>query len=368
MADTGIRDFQNTLTQENNAATPADLGGEKRKNAAAASEGDIVHMNGSIEANAVSDQIGLVTGDNTQMNKVTLIWNGGNKAKWTYRNITASDSHIEINDVWLFGYPINVTDSYFEISGRFNGDSWRGGHVLSVYEMPCTFTDSELVVEGSRINVVNSEGLTLTDSTVTVKNSPDGGFNVNYGAVLNVHNSVITSENVRGALIAAGYNDKSSLRIDGSSVIETAAASQDDSVGANGDFIVTGGTYKVFKGNLVNALAVPTNGTANGNEKLTYFTLADSSVKELEPVNAVGGTYLNVTGADDTNPTEGYQEETVNAAEMKPGSPEGDSAVVRRDTAVRTGDPAPILLYILLVLMSGGALAGMLFLRKKKHR
>lgn len=246
-----------------------------------------------VTIHAIKDHDGLATGDNTRMNKATLIWTGGRNA-WTYKNITAEDSHIEMNDVWLYSNPIDVRDSYFKISGRFNGDSLRGGHVLSVYAKPCTFTNSEVVVEGSRINVVNSEGLTLNDSTVTVKNSPDGGFNVNYGSVLNVHNSVIASENITTyPLIGAGYSSESTLRIDGSTVIETAAATRYDSVGANnGNFIVTGGTYKVYPGSLVESKAIPTNGAENGNEKLTYFTLTDRSVTELEPVNAIGGTYI----------------------------------------------------------------------------
>lgn len=258
-------------------------------------------INGAnVTVNARKNSVGIDTGADAEFNNATVIWNGGGQDGWTYRNITAADSHIEISDVWLYGYPIELNDCYFRISGRFNEGSWTGGHVLAVYEKPAVFNDSEVVVEGSRINVIHEDGLTINNSTVTVQNSPDGGFNVNYGSTLNINNSKLISQNVKGAFIAAGYNDASNLNITGSSVIQTAAASDADSIGANGSFTVTGGSYQVYEPALSNSQAVPTNGEENGNEKLTLFTLADSSVTQLNPINKLGSTYTyDVASAND---------------------------------------------------------------------
>jgi uncharacterized repeat protein (TIGR02543 family) len=234
------------------------------------------------------------TGSDVKYKNVTLIWNGGRQDGWTYRNMNAENSHIEIKDVWLYNSaanPLNLNNCYFKISGRFGGTSWRGGHVLAVYEDGAEFNNSTVVVDGSRINVINTKGLTISNSTVTVQNSPDGGFNVNYGSTLTVHNSVLKAEGVGKGFIAAGYSNPSNLYIDGSSVIETAGSSSADSIGCDGAFVVTGGSYKVDESQLTRDEQIPTNGNANGNEKLTLFHLADSSVSSISMINKNGGAY-----------------------------------------------------------------------------
>ncbi|MGI6033251.1 MAG: hypothetical protein ACOX69_07520 [Coriobacteriales bacterium] len=246
-----------------------------------------------LTVNAKSDSVGLATSASTRFANATVVWNGGGKVQWTYRNLTVDNCDFSVSDVWLYPYPLDVTDSDMKVSGRFNSSSWNGGHVLSIYEKPGTLTNSTLVVDGSRINVINSEGLTLNNSTIEVKNSPDGGFNVNYGSKLVLHSSTIKSDGtVDGALVVAGYSNASNLYIDGSSVVETPGTRSADSVGVNGNYVVTGGTFKLNESLLdSNASLVPTNGTENGNEKLSLLTLADSSIDELHPVNANGNTY-----------------------------------------------------------------------------
>lgn len=254
-----------------------------------------------VTVNAVKGSVGInTTGSDVKYSNVTLLWNGGRQDGWTYRNMNAVNSHIEIKDVWLYNSaanPLHLENSYFKISGRFNQDSWRGGHVLAVYEAGAEFKDSTVVVDGSRINVINRDGLTLTNSDVTVQNSPDGGFNINYGASLIVHDSTIKSVNVKKALIAAGYNNPSHLIIDGSSVIETEGTSSADSIGVDGNYYVTGGTYRLHEASLAgNDELIPTNGSANGNEKLTYFTLSDSAATQLQILNKNGEYYTYPVG------------------------------------------------------------------------
>ena len=61
----------------------------------------------------------------------------------------------------------------------------------------------------------------------------------------------------------------------------------------NDAYVVTGGSHlvKYHKDTIAEISTTPTNGAANGNEKLTYFQLADPSVTALSPVNRYGQRY-----------------------------------------------------------------------------
>lgn len=85
---------------------------------------------------ARKNSVGLDTGNNTSFKNVTLTWNGGGHDDWTHRNMTFDNSRVEISGVWLYPDPLTLNSTYFRISGRFGGNSWRGGHVLSIYEKP----------------------------------------------------------------------------------------------------------------------------------------------------------------------------------------------------------------------------------------
>ena len=69
-------------------------------------------------------------------------------------------------------------------------------------------------------------------------------------------------------------------------------SSVDSSVGSS-VYVVTGGSFlvKYHKDTTAELSTTPTNGAANGNEKLTYFQLADPSVTALSPVNKYGQRY-----------------------------------------------------------------------------
>ena len=260
------------------------------KGAMSGSDQSKMHVTVTAKTNAV----GIDTaGSDVKYKNVTLIWNGGRQDNWTYRNMNAENSHIEIKDVWLYNSaanPLNLNNCYFKISGRFGGSSWRGGHVLAVYEDGAEFNNSTVVVDGSRINVINVKGLTINNSTVTVQNSPDGGFNVNYGSTLNVNDSRLIADHVEKAFIAAGYSSSSSVIINGSSVIENWGGTSN--TGAQGDYVVTGGSYDVSDEALSDSRSIPTNGDSNGNEKLTLFTLSHpNDVDEIDMINKNGEHY-----------------------------------------------------------------------------
>lgn len=248
-----------------------------------------------VTVNAKQWAVGIdTTGADLKYHNATITWNGGRQDGWTYRSLNMDNCTFNVKDVWLFNsaaQPFNIKNSDVTIEGRFNPTSWRGGHVLSIYEDVATITNSNVTVVGSRVNVIHKDGLHINDSTFTVKDSPDGGFNVNYGSSMYVNNSTIKSENAQNALIAAGYSDKSNLYISGSSSIETAAADQADSVGVNGTYVATGGTFKVYPGKLSNPNCVPTNGKEHGNEKLSLFTLANPQAQSLKVIDKNGASY-----------------------------------------------------------------------------
>jgi ribosome-associated protein YbcJ (S4-like RNA binding protein) len=228
--------------------------------------------------------------------KATVTINGGGQDGWTYRSVVTDDVTMTLSDIWLYGYPLYVSNSDFTISGRFNSSSWSGGHVLSVYGTPVSFVNSNVVVDGSRINVINADGLTVKNSTLTIQNSSDGGMNINYGSSVYMEDSTLKGVNNTKPLVAAGYSKKSNLYISGSSVIETSASSNGDVVGVNGEFVVTGGSYKTYFSSSYSSQQIPTNGSDNGSEKLTLFQLSDSSVTELSILNINGETYTYEVG------------------------------------------------------------------------
>ena len=61
----------------------------------------------------------------------------------------------------------------------------------------------------------------------------------------------------------------------------------------NDAYVVTGGSHlvKYHKDTIAEISTTPTNGAANGDEKLTYFQLADPSVTSLSPLNKNGQRY-----------------------------------------------------------------------------
>lgn len=256
---------------------------------------------------AKTNQVGFATTNRTDASagiddkypnfvNATVIVNAGRVDGWTYRAVVADNAHVELSDIWLYSSNSNPllikNHSYFKISGRFNQNSWRGGHVLSVYQdIPAKFVDSTVVVDGSRINVAGGQPLYVENSDVTVQNSPDGGININYGNSVYFNNSTLRGVNVRRALIGAGNDRSSNLYFSGSSVVETNAASTNDAIGVNGSFVVTGGSYKTYIAGSNVSNQTPTNGTDNGNEKLTLFQLSNPSVSSLSPINVNGETY-----------------------------------------------------------------------------
>ena len=226
----------------------------------------------------------------------------------------------------IAGYEVgkwNIEDSLINID--FSGDNATGGvgyiqfnyHVaagvstikntnlhlknvamgLSVLNDPDTST-MELDIDNSvvTLDTIGSE----MDSSVG-----NSGIQVS-GAKVKVNDSVInytrsTPYGTAFYIIGGG----SQLEMTGDTVINTPASldavniSEDkiDNAAAvlapNDAYVVTGGSHlvKYHKDTMDEVSTTPTNGAANGNEKLTYFQLTDPSVTVLSPVNRYGQRY-----------------------------------------------------------------------------
>ena len=226
----------------------------------------------------------------------------------------------------IAGYEVgkwNIEDSLIDID--FGGDNSSGGvgyiqfnyHVaagvstikntnlhlknvamgLSVLNDPDTST-MELDIDNSvvTLDTIGSE----IDSSVG-----NSGIQVS-GAKVKINDSVInytrsTPYGTAFYIIGGG----SQLEMTGDTVINTPASldavdiSEDkiDNAAAvlapNDAYVVTGGSHlvKYHKDTMDEVSTTPTNGLANGNEKLTYFQLADPSVTVLSPVNRYGQRY-----------------------------------------------------------------------------
>ena len=226
----------------------------------------------------------------------------------------------------IAGYEVgkwNIEDSLIDID--FSGDNATGGvgyiqfnyHVaagvstikntnlhlknvamgLSVLNDPDTST-MELDIDNSvvTLDTIGSE----MDSSVG-----NSGIQVS-GAKVKINDSVInytrsTPYGTAFYIIGGG----SQLEMTGDTVINTPASldavniTEDkiDNAAAvlapNDAYVVTGGSFlvKYHKDTTAEVSTTPTNGAANGNEKLTYFQLADPSVTVLSPVNRYGQRY-----------------------------------------------------------------------------
>ena len=226
----------------------------------------------------------------------------------------------------IAGYEVgkwNIEDSLIDID--FSGDNATGGsgyiqfnyHVaagvstikntnlhlknvamgLSVLNDPDTST-MELDIDNS-IVTLDTLG---SDMDSSVGNS---GIQVS-GAKVKINDSVINY--TRSTPYGTAFyiiGDGSQLEMTGDTVINTPASldavdiTEDkiDNAAAvlapNDAYVVTGGSHlvKYHKDTIAEISTTPTNGAANGNEKLTYFQLADSSVTSLSPLNKNGQRY-----------------------------------------------------------------------------
>ena len=217
----------------------------------------------------------------------------------------------------------NVEDSLIDID--YSGDNSSGGVgyiqfnsyvAAGVSTIKNTNLHLKNVVIG--LSVMNdpdssSMELDIDNSVVTLdtvgteidSSVGDSGIQV-AGAKVKVNDSVINYTRSTPYGTAFYIIDRGSqIEFTGNSVINTPASldavdtTEDkiDNVAAvlapNDAYVVTGGSHlvKYHKDTTAELSTTPTNGAANGNEKLTYFQLADPSVTSLSPLNKNGQRY-----------------------------------------------------------------------------
>ena len=217
----------------------------------------------------------------------------------------------------------NIEDSLFDVD--FGGDNSSAGigYIQFNYHVSAgvsTIKNTNLHLKNAVIglSVMNdpdssSMELDIDNSVVTLdtlgteidSSVGDSGIQV-AGAKVKVNDSVINYTRSTPYGTAFYIVDRGSqIEFTGNSVINTPASldavdiSEDkiDNAAAvlasNDAYVVTGGSHlvKYHKDKIDEVSTTPTNGLANGNEKLTYFQLADPSVTALSPVNSNGQRY-----------------------------------------------------------------------------
>ena len=251
-----------------------------------------------------------------------------NGYSWNFKNVSfvgtalaatqISNMFVENSDIsidYQHAYAANGT-AYFSLTGR--------GTVLPSEIRNSTFTLQNtlfgiIVRDDSILNIRNSKmNINLSSDEELARNQGSFGLYLEYGHV-KIDNSElnITRENSYHGGVAV-YGTQSLLEIGENTVVNTPATNDqiaEDSYlidniatvdAGPSSYVVTGGSHLVkYHKDTMNEVSTtptngpannevsttPTNGAANGNEKLTYFQLADPSVTALSPVNKYGQRY-----------------------------------------------------------------------------
>ena len=170
-----------------------------------------------------------------------------------------------------------------------------------------------VVLSSSSLNISNSKiNLNISGDEDEVRHQGSAGILLeqggsdSQGGSISIDNSELnfTRVNEFQTPIIIGSSD-STLQIGENTVINTPATNDRseemtyaiDNIAAvevdSSVYVVTGGSFlvKYHKDTTAELSTTPTNGAANGNEKLTYFQLADPSVTSLSPLNKNGQRY-----------------------------------------------------------------------------
>ena len=217
-------------------------------------------------------------------------------------NILIDNSDVSID--FLNGYANSLQHTYFCLSG---------GTAL----IPSEIRNSTFSVRNTLFGIValNTSSLNISNSKINLnisgdedeaRNQGSTGILFENGGSISIDNSELNFTRVnefQTPIIIGSPN--STLQIGENTVINTPATNDRseemiyaiDNIAAvevdSSVYVVTGGSFlvKYHKDTTAELSTTPTNGAANGNEKLTYFQLADPSVTSLSPLNKNGQRY-----------------------------------------------------------------------------
>lgn len=224
-----------------------------------------------------------------------------------YSGLYMKDASLTTKDVWYYFDPCKQNDGTLKGGLHLDNSEFYVYKAKGVSGYKNSFAllgpseiknNSTVTADGSRVTV--SQKLVVKDSKFIIKNSTDGGLNINYkpGEVI-FENSTFETTNMKWTpSYGTGRSDGPCyLTFKGNSVVNTDAKDRDADCGGanrntNSTYVVTGGSYLVAYDSTYNYnVTTPTNGKENGDEYLSYFTLKDSSINELKPINKNGQEY-----------------------------------------------------------------------------
>ena len=251
---------------------------------------------------AVNTQVSPFTGVDVWLENCTVTVQAKNEGGEQYGAINLKNASLTTRGVWYYVDPsngkggIHMDHSDFYVYKATGSSAYKQS--IAILGDSYLRNGSTLTGDGARITL--SAKLTVDDSKVVVKNSTRGGLNINYKPATAIFtNSTLETSNMRFVpSYGTGYTDGPAyMEFRGNSVVNTDAKDKDaDNGGAqrsNGStYVVTGGSYLVkYDPTYNHDVTTPTNGTENGDEWLSYFTLADTSVMSLSPINKNGDAY-----------------------------------------------------------------------------
>lgn len=235
--------------------------------------------------------------------KCTVDVEVSNEKSEQYAGLYMKDAALTTKGVWYYFDPakglggVHLDHSDFYAYKATGSSSY--GQVMAILGTSELTNGSTLTGDGSRITL--SAKMTVTDSKVVIKNSTVGGGNINYtpaeavfeNSTLETHNMKYTPSYGTGQSNGPCY-----LTFKGNCIVNTDAKDKTaDNGGANrgtgSTYVVTGGSFLVaYQKNYNYNTTTPINGKENGDEFLTLFTLTDTSMKQLHPINKNGSTYV----------------------------------------------------------------------------
>ncbi|WP_246824629.1 InlB B-repeat-containing protein [Olsenella sp. HMSC062G07] len=248
--------------------------------------------------------------------KLTITADDKSNTNFYAPGITFENCTINVNSqarTWFDAYDLNLRNASLTVKG-FGQTFYVGKLNMEDSDLtinPSFYGRTGMTIQGasnivnSRITAnagstagisvgVNNGAVNVTNSTLEFTNGGVGGLNVNTGTVVLTNSTIKGDGRNSGALF--GAQAKGSIEFKEDCLVETPAARDADNGAGQTtkNFVVTGGSYRVKYAPGYNSgmgSTIPANGAANGDERLSLFTLADPSTAALKPLNKSGQPY-----------------------------------------------------------------------------